>query len=215
MYAGSHTDAQTTAHARSRDRFFDTPPKQGDIYLRWFNLGIILLATLYVGLPLLSLLIDALRGPIGETLGDLRLWQAFTNTLLIGLSAALLSVVAGWLLLQYSASLALEGRGKAARLIDLAGSIVYVVPPLVIGTGLFVLLSPHIDVFDWVYPIVIAINALMGLPFVIRCLGPAIRQNHARYHRLCLGLAFAGMEPVSLRRMAVAAPTARPSLLPW
>ena len=65
-------------------------------------------------------------------------------------------------------------------------------PPLVIGTGMFVLLSPHVDVFGWVYPIVIAVNALMGLPFVIRCLGPAIRQHHARYHRLCLGLALHG-----------------------
>jgi thiamine transport system permease protein len=169
-----------------------TPQRSRASLFRWFNLGIIVLATLYVGMPLLSLLIDALRGPIGETLGDTRLWQAFTNTLLIGLSAALLSVTAGWFLLQYSASLAHEGRNKGARLVDLAGSIVYVVPPLVIATGLFVLLSPHVDVFDWVYPIVIAINALMGLPFVIRCLGPAIRQNHARYHRLCLSLALQG-----------------------
>ena len=160
--------------------------------LRWFDLAIILLATLYVGMPLTSLLIDALRGPLSQTLGDLRLWQALANTLFIGLSAALLSVTAGWFLLQYSASLAAAGRAKGARLVDLAGSIVYVVPPLVIGTGMFVLLSPHVDVFDWVYPIVIAINALMGLPFVIRCLGPAIRQNHARYHRLCQVLALRG-----------------------
>jgi thiamine transport system permease protein len=169
-----------------------TPHRSRANLLRWFNLGIIVLATLYVGMPLLSLLIDALRGPIGETLGDLRLWQALTNTLLIGLSAAMLSVTAGWFLLQYSASLAHEGRSKAARLVDLAGSIVYVVPPLVMATGMFVLLSPHVDVFDWVYPIVIAINALMGLPFVIRCLGPALRQNHSRYHRLCLGLSLQG-----------------------
>jgi thiamine transport system permease protein len=32
----------------------------------------------------------------------------------------------------------------------------------------------------------------MGLPFVIRCLGPAMRQNHARYHRLCQALALRG-----------------------
>jgi thiamine transport system permease protein len=104
----------------------------------------------------------------------------------------LLSVAAGWFLLRYSASLAFEGRGLAARWIELAGSVVYVVPPLVIGTGMFVLLSSRTDVFDWVYPIVIAVNALMGLPFVIRCLGPPMRQNHARYERLCRSLALAG-----------------------
>jgi thiamine transport system permease protein len=110
----------------------------------------------------------------------------------IGLSAALLSVVAGWFLLRYSASLAATGLGNKAKLVDLAGSIVYVVPPLVIGTGMFVLLSSHVDVFSWVYPIVISINALMGLPFVIRTLGPALRQNHAQYDRLCQSLALRG-----------------------
>ena len=183
-----------------------TPYRHRENLSRWFNLGLILMATLYVGMPLLSLLIDALDGPLGQALGDLRLWQALVNTLSIGLSAALLSVTAGWFLLQYSASLAREGRARAAKLVDLAGSTVYVVPPLVIGTGMFVLLSPHVDVFSWVYPIVIAVNALMGLPFVIRCLGPAMRQNHARYHRLCLGLALHGwnrfryVEWPSLRR---------------
>jgi thiamine transport system permease protein len=156
------------------------------------NLALILAATLYVGLPLLSLLIDALQGNFFEVITSSQLWQAFANTLFIGLSAAMLSVVAGWYLLQYSASLARQGRATGARLIDLAGSIVYVIPPLVIATGMFVLLSPHVDVFDWVYPIVIAINALMGLPFVVRCLGPSIRQNHARYHRLCLSLDLQG-----------------------
>ena len=32
----------------------------------------------------------------------------------------------------------------------------------------------------------------MCLPFVVRCLGPAMRQNHARYHHLCLTLSLAG-----------------------
>ena len=171
---------------------FSTPQQTRTKLFRWFNIGLILLASLFVGMPLLSLLIDAARGPIRQTILDLHLWQAFANTLFIGISAALLSVTAGWFLLQYSASLARAGSNRAARLVDLAGSIVYVVPPLVIATGMFVLLSPHVDVFNWVYPIVIAVNALMGLPFVIRCLGPAIRQNHARYHHLCLSLALQG-----------------------
>ena len=104
----------------------------------------------------------------------------------------MLSVSAGWFLLRFSAGLAQAGHTRGARLVDLSGSIVYVVPPLVIGTGMFVLLSPHVDVLDWVYPIVISINALMGLPFVIRCLGPAMRQNHARYDRLCLSIGMFG-----------------------
>ena len=157
-----------------------------------FHLLLIIAASVFVGLPLLSILLDALGGPLWEVLGNPRLWRALGNTLCIGLLAALFSVIAGWILLQYSAGLYLDGKSSKARLVDLAGSIVYVVPPLVIGSGLFVLLSAHINVFAWVYPVVILINALMGLPFVIRSLGPAIRQNHARYHFLCQSLSLRG-----------------------
>jgi thiamine transport system permease protein len=169
-----------------------TPARSTSPLHSWVNIGLIVVATLYVGMPLLSMLVDALGGPIGRVITDANLWRALANTVLIGITAALLSVGAGWWLLRYSASLAYSGQSARAQLIDLAGSIVYVVPPLVIGTGMFVLLSPHVDVFNWVYPIVIAINALTGLPFVVRCLGPAMRQNHARYHRLCLTLALTG-----------------------
>ncbi len=159
---------------------------------RPLQLLLILLAAAFVAMPLLSTLFDALAGPLAAALKNPALWRALSNSLLIGLSAALVSVVAGWFLLRYSASLAFAGRNARARIVELAGSIVYVVPPLVLGTGLFVMLSPHVDVFDWVFPIVIGINALMGLPFVIRTLGPAMRQNHARYHRLCQSLALDG-----------------------
>jgi thiamine transport system permease protein len=159
---------------------------------RPFNMLLILVAGVFVGMPLLSMLIDALGGPLWRVMGNTQLWQSLVNTLFIGLSAAVFSVSAGWFLLQYSASLALAGKTGKARLVDLAGSIVYVVPPLVIGSGMFVLLSSHFNVFAWVYPIVITINALMGLPFVIRSLGPALRQNHARYHYLCESLSLQG-----------------------
>jgi thiamine transport system permease protein len=159
---------------------------------RTIDVALILAAALYVGMPLLSVLIDALNGPVLSVLSGASLWRAIFNSLSIGVTAALLSVSAGWFLLHYSAELAHAGHARRARLIDLAGSVVYVVPPLVIGTGMFVLLSPHVDVLDWVFPIVISINALMGLPFVIRCLGPAMRQNHARYDRLCRSIALRG-----------------------
>ena len=176
------------------------------------NLALIVMATVYVGLPLLSMLVDAVKGPVMQVIGSQYLWQAIGKTLLIGLSTALLSVCAGWILLQYSASLAHAGQTGRAKLVDLAGSIVYVVPPLVIGTGIFVLLSSRVDVFTWVYPIVIMINALMGLPFVIRSLGATLRQNYARYDYLCQSLGLRGWNrlrylewPLSRRSLGLAA----------
>ncbi len=163
-----------------------------DQHHRLFHNFVILLAALFVGLPLLSMVTDALSGPIIAVLSDHKLWQAAAYTLMIGLSAAFCSVLAGWLLLRSSSAMANRGKVRQARWIELAGSIVYVVPPLVLGTGYFVLLAPHVDIFEWVFPIVILINSIMGLPFVIKVLSPVMRKNQVRYQNLCCSLALNG-----------------------
>ncbi len=161
-------------------------------YRSLLNRLVILVAGIYVGLPLASLLIDALSGPLARVVANGYIWQSAGKTLMLGLGAAVFSVIAGWFLLGASSQLANRGQPGRARLVEISGSIIYVVPPLVLGTGTFVLLSDYIDVFSWVYPIVIIINAMMGLPFVIRTLGPAMRQNQMRYQNLCHSLALGG-----------------------
>ena len=157
----------------------------------WHSL-IIGVSSLFVFLPLLAMGVDALLGPVAQVLRSAALWRSAAFSLLIGLSAASISVIAGWLLLRTSSDLAFRGQTRKSGLLEISGSIVFVVPPLVIGTGLFVLLSPYLSVFDWAIPIVILVNAMMGLPFVIRTLGPAMRQSKLRYQRLCLSLALSG-----------------------
>jgi len=153
---------------------------------------VILAAAVFVGMPLLAMFLDALSGPLVRVLGNIHLWKSAANTLMIGLCASAIAVVAGWLLLRTSSELANRGQTQKAKFIELSGSIIYVFPPLVIGTGIFVLLVGKVDVFDWVYAVVILVNALMGLPFVIRGLGPAMRQSNMRYQRLCQSLALVG-----------------------
>ncbi len=152
----------------------------------------IAMATLFVAMPLAALALDALRGPVLESLAEARLWRAAGLSIVIGACAALLATLAGWLLLRTSADLARRGRIDRARWIETAASVVYVVPPLVLGTGYFVLLSTWVSPFDWVLPLVIGVNALMGMPFVIRCLGPAMRQHQARHEWLCQSLGLRG-----------------------
>ncbi len=145
-------------------------------------------ATLFVLSPLLAMLIEAIQGPLREVLIDTKLWRAAAFSLMIGICAGLISVSLGWILLSASALHAYSGNKRLAALFDFSGSVIYVVPPLVIGTGLFILLSQSINVFDWAIPLVIMINGLMGLPFVIHTLGPAMRQHTMRYQRLCASL---------------------------
>ncbi len=151
-------------------------------------------AVIFVGSPLLSMIIDATRGPVIEVLNDASLWRAAGFSILIGLSAASISITLGWLLLSASAEKAYSGNTRMAQLLELSGSVVYVVPPLVIGTGLFILLSKLVNVFEWAILIVILINGIMGLPFVIRTLGPAMRQHTQRYQRLCESLELSGWQ---------------------
>ena len=158
------------------------------------SLLFILIAVLFVTTPLLAMIIDALNGPVIGVLNDKSLWRATGFSLLIGLSAAAISIILGWLLLSASAESAYKGKKRLAQYFELLGSVVYVMPPLVIGTGLFILLSRLTNVFDWAILIVIVINGVMGLPFVIRTLGPAMRQHTQRYQSLCLNLDLSGWQ---------------------
>jgi thiamine transport system permease protein len=156
---------------------------------RHMNSAFITAAAIFVGMPLIAMIIDACNGTVLKVLSNPGLWFSAGLTLIIGISASTLSVLAGWLLLSTSTDYAMLGKQRKASIIEMLGSVVYVVPPLVIGTGLFVLMAPHLNVFDWAIPVVILINAMMGLPFVIRTVGPAMRQSKTRYQHLCESLA--------------------------
>ena len=151
-------------------------------------------AVFFVGTPLLAMIIDAAQGPVIKVLNDYNLWKAAAFSILIGISSAVIAVTLAWFLLSASAESAYNGRKRLAQWLEMSGSIIYVVPPLVIGTGLFILFSQFVNVFDWAILIVILINGVMGLPFVIRTLGPAMRQNTQRYERLRQSLNISGWQ---------------------
>jgi thiamine transport system permease protein len=64
--------------------------------------------------------------------------------------------------------------------------------PLVIGTGLFIVIFPIADPFDFALPVTAAVNAVMALPFALRILVPRARAVVARYGRLGLSLDMGG-----------------------
>lgn len=64
--------------------------------------------------------------------------------------------------------------------------------PLMIGTGWFILVNPHMNPSDLALPVTAMVNALMALPFALRILVPAMRDVVARYGRLSQGLRLRG-----------------------
>ncbi len=154
----------------------------------------IVAALLVVGTVLAAIVVDGAGGPVAEVLATASLWRSLALSAFIALGATTLSTAAGWLIAASAARLASARRGRLADLLETTGAVVYVVPPLVIGTGYFLLLHGHIDLDRITVAVVIAVNALTGLPFVIRSLAPAMRQREAEYGRLCLSLGMVGRD---------------------
>jgi thiamine transport system permease protein len=126
-------------------------------------------------------------------LSDGQLWHSVFLSLTIAICSAVLAVAGAAAILLTSRELRVNRhRDRMADSMELAGSLILAVPPLVLGTGVFIWLSPTINVFAAAPIIVIGVNALMGMPYVIRLLGPPMTQLTQRHDRLCASLGISG-----------------------
>ncbi len=159
----------------------------------------IALAFAFVGLPLAALVAESLDGPWRDVLADARLWKAAGLSLAIALGAGALALALAFGLLLASRELGLRRhRPRLAVAVEAAGMLGLALPPLVLGTGLFVWLAPRLDVFAWAPALVVAIAALLGLPYALRALGPHFRAVAERHDRLCASLGLAGWNRLRL-----------------
>ncbi len=166
-------------------------PDLNSVWAKAFDAGILCVATLLVLLPLLAVIIAAINPAWLDVLADLRLWNAFGNSLWVALGSALLSLLmaAGLLLAHRHLNVI---NPKAALAVEWMGSVILVVPPLVLATGLFIGLSPHVNVFEINLYIVVWVNALMGLPYVLRVMSVAYLKIESDYGRLCTSIGVQG-----------------------
>jgi len=161
--------------------------------------AVLLAAAAFVLLPLAAVLAKGIAGPVADVIVDAALWLAAARSLGVAVGAGLLATAAGWGLLLSSRELRLRRyRPRTATAIETMASLVLVVPPLVIGTGLFAVLSPVADVFAIGLVLVIVVNAIMGLPYVIRTLGPPLMRAGEQHDRLCASLGIAGWNRLRL-----------------
>ena len=155
--------------------------------------ALIAAATLYVTLPLAAVVVAGLAGPLGSVLADGDLWRAAARSLAVALSAGTAALALGWCLLTLIRELRMRRRRMHwAGTVELAGSLVLVVSPQVLGAGLFLLLIPVIDVLGAGLVFVVAINAVMGLPYTLRLLGPTLMRMAEHHDRLCASLRITG-----------------------
>jgi thiamine transport system permease protein len=188
-----HVPLTATAQ-RAQDR-----PDVAALGGRIVDAALLSIAAGFVLLPLAAVLHDGLAGPVRKVMEDGTLWPAVVRSLGVALGAGLLAVSLGWSLLLTSRELRLRRyQPRPAAILETAASLVLVVPPLVIGTGLFALLNPLTNVFSLGIVLVIIVNAIMGLPYVIRTLGPPMMRVAEQQDRLCASLGIAGWNRLRL-----------------
>jgi len=187
----------------TRDGFgsgLDRPVQRWDAahpLLRTIDATAITLAALFLLLPITLVI---LRGAPALTSLPTSVWAA-------ALASILLALISTVLMLALALPLAVAAGIHSARL-ETVGLLGIAASPLVIGTGLFIVINPIADPFALALPVTATVNAIMALPFALRILTPSVRDTHANYDRLATSLNLTGFTWLRL----VLIPRIRPNL---
>jgi thiamine transport system permease protein len=148
-------------------------------------------AALFLALPLA--LVAAAGLPHLPTL-PAAIWPAALRSILVALGATALAIT-----LALSLGLLISALPpRRARLIDGAAMLTMTASPLVMGTGLFLILRAVTDPVAAALPVTMLVNAAMALPFCLRILMPDLIALLADYGRLADSLGLAGLARLRL-----------------
>lgn len=138
--------------------------------------------------PLLMVIISGVNSQLLSMIFDHTFWKALGNSLFIAVCAACLALLGSIFILISSRFWRLRGLNFRADKLELVASIILVTPGIVISTGLFLLLRESSDVFSFAWLVVIAVNALMALPYVLKTLSQPMLHMAQQYDQLCASL---------------------------
>jgi thiamine transport system permease protein len=159
--------------------------------------AIIIVSALFVAAPFAAIIADGLRADHAGILTSGRFTLALKNSLLIAAASAAAAVALSTLLAA-AAYTAERAHSASRRLFQLAPGLVLAFPPIVLGAGWFILAARGGNPDSAALLLVIAINAVMALPFALRILTPAFAAAAARNDRLCQSLRIFGMDRLRL-----------------
>ncbi|QPC85944.1 thiamine/thiamine pyrophosphate ABC transporter, permease protein [Mesorhizobium sp. NBSH29] len=162
----------------------------------FFNGAMIGTSLLFIAGPLLATLVAGVDADLARLAGERIVQRAIVTSLILALLSAVLSVLLSLALIatqQMFRSRRTRRRRFMELLTEMGPGFVLVVPPIVIGAGWFILLRNTVDVFAVAPIMVIAVNAVMAMPFAVRAIGPAYDAASTRHEKLCVSLGIAGL----------------------
>ncbi len=143
-------------------------------WLRLVDGGVLVLAAVFLLVPLTLVFLNGISG-LGQVPGVV--YKAAGISVVIALISTGLTIIL---------ALALARTGEIWGYLGLA------ISPMVIGTGLFLLINPVMNPNALALPTTALVNALMALPFAVRVLAPQMRAVEADYGRLADALGLRG-----------------------
>lgn len=153
----------------------------------WDGLAIVL-AVLFITLPLSLIILQGLPH-IGSL--EWSIYLAATNSILVsGGSVLIMLLVAVPVALWSGRSRFNFGEG--------AGLLMLSVSPLVLGTGLFLIVFPFIDPSTAALPVTALVNAMAALPFALRAIVPAVSKAETDFGRLAVSLSMSSWNRLRL-----------------
>lgn len=128
---------------------------------------------------LLPLSMVVLRGAPHLTSLPVQVWAATLQSLKVAALSVLLLA-----LLTVTLSLAALWARRLGPAFEALGMSALIASPMVIGTGLFIIVFPLIDPSRLALPVTALVNAAMALPFALRAVLPALTRAEADFARL-------------------------------
>jgi thiamine transport system permease protein len=182
LYAGRHARAAYDWPTLRRAR----RPLEADTPAAWArDMLVLVVSAIFVALPILATIVAG----VAADFEAIALLHAGATSIVIAAGASLLSLFLSWPL---SLALAHVSQRGALSLLNLTTLLPLMIPPAVLATGWFIIAS-RLGVPLAAAPfMVVAMNALMALPFAVGVLGPAVRLAAAQNNRLCASLGLAG-----------------------
>ncbi len=151
----------------------------------------ILATAMFLLTPLLMIVLDGLPGltKLPETV----LWAALRSIVVALCSTALALALALPMALHIQSA-----RGKRRALTEITGYLSVSASPLVLGTGLYLILFPVADPVRLALAVTAVINAVMALPFALRAISPTLNEIEADWGRLADSLDMRGGDRLRL-----------------
>lgn len=181
------------------DLHLDAPPRHdGQVSsARIFDFGQIALGGFFLGAPLLALLSEGLVGLLGDyPWSEAR--HAAALSLGLGLGAGFIALCGGYALA--SAAVAAEARGwrLAILLLRFAGDLGLFLSPMTLGAAIILTAAGKMDLRAVAPAGILAMNALVALPFAVAICQPGLARIEEAHARLAAALSLRGRQRLRL-----------------